>query len=100
MKFEVKAYISTDDDRLRTMISEIKQMTISEIQDGINSCKLAISGEEDLSWGSEVFELLLSKEKSVLEYHGQEICEIPTKEILQMLIDYKNAVKFLEKSSV
>lgn len=100
MRFEVKVYISTDDNRLRTMISEIKQMPMSMLDDGINSCRLAMDGEEELSWGLEVFELLLNKEKSSLEYHGQAICDIPTKEILQMLIDYKNAINFLEKSSI
>jgi|GEM_PF-2324335 len=99
MIFKIKPYISADNAQLNTMFSEIYQMSISIIDDGISSCKLAINGKEDLSWGLEVFELLLSKEKSILEYHGQEICEIPTREILQMLIDYKNAVNFLEKES-
>lgn len=101
MIFQIKPYIDSPDERLHLMISEIKQMTMSEIQDGINSCRLAIEEEkEGLSWGLEVFELLLSKERSILEYHGQKICDIPTKEIFQMLVDYKNAVNFLEKESI
>jgi len=99
MIFKIKPYISADNAQLNTMFSEIYQMPISMIDDGISSCKLAIDGEKDLSWGLEVFELLLSKEKSILEYHGQKICDISTKEVFQMLVDYKNAVNFLEKES-
>ncbi len=97
MIFQIKPYISANNAQLNTMFSEIYQMPISILDDGINSCKLAIEGEEGLSWGLEVFELLLGKEKSTLEYNGQETCDLATKEILQMLIDYKNAVNFLEK---
>lgn len=99
MIFQIKPYIDSPDEQLHLMISEIKQMTMSEIQDGIESCRLAIEGEEGLSWGLEVFEILLSKELSTLEYHSSFITEIPTKDILQMLIDYRNALVHFDDNS-
>ena len=37
---------------------------------------------------------LIEKENSVLEYHGEKEMEIPTKEILKMLQDYKDAFEY------
>ncbi|GAA3524139.1 hypothetical protein GCM10022393_43470 [Aquimarina addita] len=95
--FEIKPYINANNADFNLMFSEIYQMTSSEIQDGIDSCTLAIDGKyEKMSWGLEVFELLIRKEISILEYHGDFVAEIPTKDILKMLTDYKNALKYFE----
>lgn len=97
--FEIKPYISANNADFNLMFSEIYQMTPSEIQDGINTCQLALEGKTGYSWGLEVFELMIEKEASELEYHGEFVAEIPTKNILKMLQDYKKALEYFEEKN-
>ncbi|TCI92781.1 hypothetical protein [Tenacibaculum sp. M341] len=98
--FEIKPYITANNADFNLMFSEIYQMTSSEIQDGLDTCKLAMHEDKTgYSWGLEVFELLIEKETSVLEYHGEFVSEIPTKDILKMLQDYRSALKYFEEKS-
>jgi hypothetical protein len=91
MKYSIKPYIHNTDENLRLFFTEIHQMDISEIQDGIDSCFGVMNNEDpELSWGSEVSELLIRKESSTLEYHGKFVAEIPTVEILNMLKAYRD----------
>ncbi|MCT4636871.1 MAG: hypothetical protein N4A72_04095 [Bacteroidales bacterium] len=97
--FNIKPYISADNADFNLMFTEIYQMSLSEIQDGINTCSIAINeGKSGYSWGREVFELMVEKEISILEYHGEFVAEIPTKELLKMLQDYKDALDYFEKN--
>lgn len=98
--FKIKPYITADNSEFNLMFSEIYQMNSDEIQDGIDTCNLAIEGKTGFSWGWEVFELAIEKEMSRLEYHGEFVVEIPTKEVLKMLQDYKNALDFFENNSI
>lgn len=93
MLFKIKPCIQTDDLRLQTFLSEVYQMTIEEIENGILSCS-KVSTEEvtNLSWGGEVSELEIQKEYSTLTYNSILIRKIPTIDILNMLIDYKRAL--------
>ena len=97
MKYKIKASLLFEDENFWIMNNEINDMTPSEIQDGIESCRIAMKGdEEELSWGLEVFELLIRKEISILEYHSSFVAEIPTKDILKMLLDYQQALVYFE----
>lgn len=98
MRYQIRPYIHNEDSDLVMFFTELHQMTPSEIQDGINTCNIAINeGKSGFSWGLEVFELLIEKENSTLEYHGEFVAEIPTKEILKMLQDYKDALDYFER---
>lgn len=93
MLFIIKPYIQTDDLSLQTFLSEIYQMKIEEIEDGILCCSKVINGKVmNLSWGSEVSELEIQKEYSTLTYNSALIRQIPTIDIFNMLTDYKKAL--------
>lgn len=96
--FKIKPYIdSLDNQKFGTFISEIYQMPLSMIEDGIESCRRVMSGEyPDMSWGLEVSELLIHKETSTLEYHGKLVAEIPTIEIYNMLKLYRDKLQEYE----
>lgn len=93
MLFQIKPYIHVENTRLTFFVTEIYNMPIDMIQDGIDSCELTISGEQsNLSWGLEVSEIYIGKEVSSLEYNSSFKMEIPTKELLEMLKKYKKAL--------
>lgn len=97
LNIDIKPIVSTEDRQLWIMTGEINSMDPSEIQDGIDSCQMAINGDiEEISWGWEVFELLIHKETATLEYHGEFVEEIPTQDILRMLQDYKRALEYFD----
>lgn len=95
--YKIKPILTCENESLWIMIGELNDMTSSEIQDGIDTCVYAIEGKQTgYSWGLEVFELMIEKEVSVLEYHGEFVAEISTKDILKMLQDYKRALEYFE----
>ncbi|WP_103867296.1 hypothetical protein [Aquimarina sp. I32.4] len=97
LDIKVKPILFTENRDLWIFTGEVNQMTSSEIQNGIDTCVYAMEGKQTgYSWGLEVFELLIEKEISTLEYHGDFVTEISTKEILKMLQDYKNALDYFE----
>jgi hypothetical protein len=100
MKYEIRPFIYNTDPELTLFFTELHQMIASQIDDGIYTCKQAIEeGKTGFSWGAEVFEIKVEKEISVLEYHGEFVREIPTREILEMLTEYKNAIDYLKNGS-
>ena len=94
--FSIKPYIEGNNPDFNLMFSEIYRMNYEEILDGIETCKRAISENELYSWGFEVFELLIKKNTSILEYNGDFIMEIPTLHILNMLSEYKDALDYFK----
>lgn len=97
MKYIIKPRLYLEEERYWIMSDEIFKMTLSEIQNGIDTCLSAIDGNQTgFSWGLEVFELMIEKETSILEYHGEFVAEIPTQDILKMLQDYKRALEYFE----
>jgi hypothetical protein len=100
MEYEIRPYFYSKSTELRIFFAELNQMIASQIDDGIYTCKQAIEeGKTGFSWGAEVFEIKVEKEISVLEYHGEFVRGIPTREILEMLTDYKNAIDHLRNGS-
>lgn len=97
--FKIKpSIISIDNLKFGTFISEIYQMPFSLIEDGIISCEKVMQGEySEMSWGLEVSELLIHNEMSTLEYHGNFVAEIPTKEIYELLKSYREKLIEFEK---
>ncbi|WP_221417921.1 hypothetical protein, partial [Fulvivirga kasyanovii] len=55
-------------------------------------------GKKGYNWGLDVFELMIDKETSVLEYHGEFITKISTKDILKILQDYKKALDYFQNN--
>ncbi len=93
----VKPILYTENRDLWIFIGETNQMPFSMIEDGIESCRRVMNGEHpELSWGLEVSELLIHQETCTLEYNGDFIAEIPTIEIYNMLIKYRDKLKDFE----
>lgn len=91
LKYKIKPTIIFENKELWIFNSEILNMDLSQIQDGINSCQLIMDEKyPEMSWGLEVSELLIHKETSRLEYHGEFVMEIPTAEIYNMLKSYRD----------
>ncbi|MCL1868142.1 MAG: hypothetical protein FWF72_04255 [Paludibacter sp.] len=89
--FRIKPYIETKDEKYFTFVSEIYQMPFSMIQDGIDSCLLVMDEQyPEMNWGLEVFDLTIHKETAVLSYNREFVAEIPTKEIYDMLVKYRD----------
>ena len=94
MKYYIKPRLFLTEPTLWLFSDEIYQMTLSMIDDGIESCRRVMSDEcPELSWGLEVSELLIHKVNSTLEYHGKFVAEIPTVEIYDMLKTYRNKLQ-------
>lgn len=90
----VKPILYTENRDLWIFIGETNQMPFSMIEDGIETCRRVIDGEyTEMSWGLEVAELLIHQKTSTLEYNGDFIAEIPTLEIYNMLITYRDKLK-------
>ncbi|HOY24294.1 MAG TPA: hypothetical protein PK002_14160 [Cellvibrio sp.] len=69
---------------------EVAQMSLSSINDGISSCESVLTEKiPKLWWGSEVSELVMTKDTCVLEYHRKFVAEFPTLEIYAMLKAYR-----------
>jgi hypothetical protein len=72
---------------------EIHQMDFAMIQDGIDSCQLAMNEKyEVLNWGLEVSELEIRKDISVLTYNSKFVAEFQTIELCNMLKNYRDAL--------
>ncbi len=93
IKFYIKPRLYLVDQELWTLSDEIHLMNIDQIQDGIDSCQFAIQGtHQEMSWGLEVFELIIQKETSKLYYNSLFIRDVSTLEFQDMLVKYKNAL--------
>lgn len=96
--YKIKPTITFENKELWIFNSELLQMDLQTIQDGIDSCEMTFNGQvTNLSWGWEVSELLIHKETSKLEYHGKFVAEIPTVEIYEMLKKYKKALEDFDR---
>lgn len=97
LKYKIKPTIYFENKELWIFNNEILDMPFSMIEDGIISCKRVMSGEyPQMSWGLETSELLIHKDMSTLEYHGNFVTEIPTMEICEMLEKYRDKLKDYE----
>ena len=100
LKYKIKPTITFENKELWIFNSELLQMDIQLIQDGIDSCQLTIEEKNiGLSWGLEVSELKIGKEISILTYHGKFVAEIPTIEIYNMLKAYRDKLKDYENEN-
>jgi hypothetical protein len=96
----VKPILYTENRDLWIFIGEINQMPFSMIEDGMESCRKVMAGEyPEMSWGFEVFELIIHEKTSILEYNGDFITEIPTIEIYNMLIKYRDKLRDYQAES-
>ena len=101
MKYSIKPFIYNTDKNLVLFFTEIHQMDLSQIKDGVDSCILVMNGEhEELWWGLVVSELAIHKETSTLTYNGDFVTEILTLEIYNMLKAYHDKLQDYENEMV
>jgi hypothetical protein len=100
IKYRIRPQIIFENKEFWIFNSEIYDMSFSMIQDGIESCRIVMSGEySEMSWGLEVSEFLIHKETTILEYHGKFVAEIPTIEIYNMLKSYRDKLQDYENEN-
>ena len=91
MKWTIKPYIFTPEETYRMLLVEIHQLTVDEINDIIDSCSMVMKGiENELYWGWHVSSLDMWKETTRLSYNDSFVTEIPTAEIYNMLVIYRD----------
>ncbi len=70
---------------------EIHELTVDEINDIIDSCYNVTDGiDHELYWGWHVSSLDMGKETTRLSYNNSFVAEIPTIEIHNMLVTYRD----------
>ena len=95
--YKIRPTITFENEELWIFNSELLQMDIQLIEDGIYSCESTIKEQnKGLSWGLEVSVLEIGKKSSILTYHGKFVAEIPTIEIYYMLMAYRDKLKDYE----
>ena len=86
-----------DDQKLWIFGDELMDMSLSMIQDGVDTCELVIAGKyEQMEWGLEVAEFIVRKDVSRLEYTGDFAAEILTSDLLAMLEEIRDARVWFE----
>lgn len=93
IKYYIKPRLYLVDQELWSLSDEIHQMNISQVQDGIDSCQLAIEEKyPEINWGLEISELVIKKDTSKLYYNGLFIRDISTTQLQSMLVEYRDAL--------
>lgn len=91
MKYSIKPYIHSPEEKYRLLLIELNQLNISEINDIIDSCNLAMNGTHDeLYWGWHISSLDMRKEVTRLSYNNSFVAEMPTVDIYNMLKEYRD----------
>lgn len=97
IEYYIKPRLYLINQRFWCFSDEIHQMDLSQIEDGIDSCKFVLEGNhQEINWGLEISQLIIQKEKSTLKYNGLFEAEIPTIQIYNMLREYRDKLVIYE----
>lgn len=95
MKYSVRPYIYNTEEKYTTFLSEIHQLSFSELNDIIENLYGVRNGSHETSdWKGTVSSLDMRKEISHLSYRNVFMADIPTIELYNMLKAYRD--KWLE----
>jgi len=102
IKYYIKPRLYLVDQNLWIFSDEIHQLSLSELQDIIDSCEDVMINKDDkeLYWGWHVSSLDMKKETTTLSYNNQFEMEIPTIEIYNILKAYRNKLNEYENEGL
>ncbi len=98
--FKIRPYIEAKDSKFNTFFTEIYDMPLDLIQDGIDSCNMVMSEQQDeLWWGLEVSSVCIHKENARLTYYDEFVADLPTIDLRNMLVSYrKKLIEYEEEN--
>jgi hypothetical protein len=95
MKYSIRPFIYNTEEKYTTFLSEIHNLSIAELNHVIEDFYAVMNGMHDeLSWKSGIADLDIRKEVTHLSCRNVFMAEIPTVELYNMLIVYRD--KWLE----